>query len=94
MRLGRGAIGPSLCDEVSLSNQLTPSDAGNPAPTPDRPANGRLAWRLDVPTPLSRQMQVAATCRAPPNRASAVEHLPDGLASPIGVAKLRPAQRS
>ncbi|RYC59610.1 hypothetical protein CHU98_g6612 [Xylaria longipes] len=52
MRLGRAAIGPSLCNEVSLSNQLTPFDAGNPAPTPDRPANERSAWRLDVP-PLS-----------------------------------------
>ncbi|KAI0544668.1 hypothetical protein F4679DRAFT_589245 [Xylaria curta] len=41
MRLGRTAIGRSLCNEVSLSNQLTPFDAGNPAPTPDRPANER-----------------------------------------------------
>ncbi|KAI1753894.1 hypothetical protein F4782DRAFT_545255 [Xylaria castorea] len=66
MRLRRTAIGRSLCDEVSLSNQLTPFDAGNPAPTPDRPANERSAWRLDVP-PLSHvKCKSPAPCRGRP----------------------------
>ncbi|KAI1308065.1 hypothetical protein F5Y03DRAFT_351071 [Xylaria venustula] len=54
------AIGPCLRCEVSLSNQLTPSAAGDPARTPDQPANQKRPWRPGWPTPLSVKCRVAA----------------------------------
>ena len=59
-------IGPFLRNDVSPSNQLTPSAVGNPARTPDRPANQWAAWHtLDVP-PLfhvkCKLLQVAQMC--------------------------------
>ncbi|KAI3330442.1 hypothetical protein F4824DRAFT_505102 [Ustulina deusta] len=82
---------PVSSQEVSLSNQLTPSGAGNPARTPDRPANQRRAWHLDGPPlihvkcKLLQLAQLCLRCRA---------SLPIWSHISIGLAKLPPAQKS